>query len=169
MTAEQMSRIIELFERHRETPGAPYDENRFLDYFLAEPRQLHNSFRGLRRFNAFIEEVQLEFAVCFSLKDWESNYSVKQFAARVAKLQQSPRGSLQSLRNQSNTGSGIAGPAMIADFALLVIGYAVSDIPWALTVVLVMAVAANAYFAWFSWKARRYLQVLKQRIEALAA
>ena len=31
MNAEQKARIIELFERHRETPSAPYDESRFVD------------------------------------------------------------------------------------------------------------------------------------------
>jgi len=170
MTIE--GRIVELFERHREAPGKPYDETRFLDFLLAEPAgqgQLHNSFRGLRRLNAFIEDVQLEFAVCFSLKDRGSNYSVNQFADRVAKLQQSPRGSMQSLRSQSDAGSGIVGPAILADFALLIVGYAVSDIPWARLIVVILAVFANAYFAWFAWNARRYLYALKYRIEALAS
>lgn len=159
MSAEVRDRIVELFERHRETPGAPYDERRFLEFLRAEPAcggELH-----------FIEEVQLEFAVCFSTKDWESTYSLDQFAARGAKLQHSPRGSLRSLRNQLKAGSGIGGLILLVDSALLGIGSLVRDIPWALMIVAIIAVTVNAFSAWFSWRARKYLRTLKQRIEEL--
>jgi hypothetical protein len=83
------SRILELFEEYRAVPGAPFDESHFLDFLLAEPKKreaVRNSFRGLRRFNAFIERVQYEFAICFSLADVEANYSLEKFAERVTQL-----------------------------------------------------------------------------------
>jgi hypothetical protein len=54
-----------------------------------------------------------------------------------------------------------------ANLALFGIGCAVNGIAWALTIVVLVAVAANAYLIVFSWKARRYLNALKHRIQAL--
>ena len=102
-------RVVELFEKHRATPGAPYEGDHFLDFLLAEPkgkRAVYNSFRGLRRFNAFLDEVQYEFAVCFSLEDRETSYPLEKFVARVLELQESHRGSLKSLDHQARAGAG---------------------------------------------------------------
>src|SRR5688572_14968620 len=104
------ARVVELFESHRERPGTPFDATHFLDFLLAEPKgkgAVRNSFGGLRRFNAFIDAVQLEFAVYFSIKDRESNHSVDGFAARVEELMASPASSLASLRNQVQRGFGV--------------------------------------------------------------
>src|SRR5262245_36245708 len=85
MSADR-ARILTLFEQHRARPGTPYDESHFLDFLLPDPQRkhaVHGSFRGLRRYNAFIDDVQLEFAICFSLKDRETDFSVDRFVARV--------------------------------------------------------------------------------------
>ncbi len=77
MDADARTRIIQLFEKHRAAPGAPYDEGHFLDFLLRDPkkeRAVYNSFSGLRRFNAFLDEVQYELGVCFSLDDRDANY-----------------------------------------------------------------------------------------------
>jgi len=53
-------------ERIGSASEAPYDESHFLAFLLRQPdgkRALYNSFRGLRRFSAFIDEVKFEFAV----------------------------------------------------------------------------------------------------------
>lgn len=94
-------RVLDLFEAHREKPGAPYEERHFLDFLLAEPRQnraVYNSFKGLRRFNAFLDQLQYEFAVFFSSKDRDANYSLDRFVKRVAELRSKPASSLASLR-----------------------------------------------------------------------
>ena len=88
------ARVLELFERHRATPGAPYDPARFLDHLLAEPRKpraVHDSFRGKWRFHAFLDDVQMEFAVCFNNKDRESDPSLEGFVARLEELRGSRR------------------------------------------------------------------------------
>ena len=166
MTAVK-DRIIELFERHREEPGSPYEESHFLD-FLVKPGQVLDSFRGARLFSAFIDEVQLECAVCFSLKDLESNYSISQFAVRVEKLQRSPRGSLQSFRKQYKS-SGISGITIVINWFAFVMGWMMARIPGAVPPIVIVAVAANAYLARFDWRFRRYRNLLKHRIETLAA
>lgn len=86
------NRILALFEKHRATPNAQYDDDHFLDFLLASPKQkraVYNSFRGLRRFNAFLDEVQNEFAVCFSIEDRDANYPIDKFVNRIQELQKS--------------------------------------------------------------------------------
>lgn len=101
--------ILALFERHRAVPHSPFEEAHFLDYLLASPkgkRAVYNSFSGLRRFNRFIDDVQMHFAICFSLRDREANYSLDAFIRRVRELKASHRSSLASLKNQDRAGFG---------------------------------------------------------------
>lgn len=100
---KDQEKIIAIFERHRKSPKSPYEENHFLDFLLDKPKQkraVYNSFQGLKRYNAFINDIQLEFAICFSLKDFEANYALEKFVNRVKELNESPRSSLASLNNQ---------------------------------------------------------------------
>lgn len=167
MVADVRARIVELFEKHRSTPGQPYDERHFLDFLLAEPKEkgaLHNSFRGLHRYGHFVEEIQYEFGVCFSIKDWNATYSLDQFVERLTKLQQSRRGSLRSLQRQIHDGYGW-GVVFVVNSLLVMIGYVVRDISWALATVVIIAVAADIGFAIHAWRGRSYLLRLRTRIE----
>lgn len=114
--------VLAMFEKRRKTPGAPFDSEHFLDYLLEAPKQtraVYNSFLGLRRFNAFIDEVQLHFSIYFSVGDREANYSLSKFVERVEFLQTSRRSSLASLRNQLKRGFGW-NVAVVLNFLLLV-------------------------------------------------
>ena len=162
------SKVIQLFEKHRAIPGAPYDEDHFLDFLLANPektRAVYDSFRGLKRFNAFIDDVQYEFAICFSLKDREANYALTQFVDRVIELQRSRRGSLASLKNQAGAGSGWR-VLIIANFALLIAGIWLKSSSGAIAALTGVAVLLNAWFIRFAWRANAYLEKLRSRIEA---
>lgn len=101
--------VLEIFNRHRQKSGTPFDESHFLDYLLVSPRgkrSVHKSFRGLRRYNAFIMEIQMHFSVYFSMKDFERNYSLDGFVQRIAELQSSRRSSLASFRSHVSRGFG---------------------------------------------------------------
>ena len=163
--ADAKSKIVELFEKHRAAPGMPYDEVHFLDFLLPEPKRkgaLYDSFRGQQRFGAFLDEVQLEFGVCFSIKDREANYSLDHFVTRITKLQQSKRGSLRSLQRQIRDGPGW-GMLLLANVALLTVADFATGIPWAIVSVFIIAVALNVGFALFAWQARTYLLKLQKR------
>jgi hypothetical protein len=67
---------------------------------------VYNSFKGLRRYNAFLNDIQLEFGICFSGADFDANYSLPRFVARIAELQASRRSSLNSLRTARKRGFG---------------------------------------------------------------
>lgn len=107
MNEATINTVLELFEKHRKVSGAEFDKEYFFDFLMKGPKgkgAFRNSFSGLRRFNAFWDEVQLEFGVCFSIKDRDSDYSLNDFCARIEELQKSKRSSKASLRNRAKYG-----------------------------------------------------------------
>ena len=166
--ASHRDRILAIFERHRATPGTAFPEERFLNHLMADPKgreAVRNSFSGLRRFNAFIDEVQLEFGVCFSMKDLEANYSLPRFEARVRELERSPRGSLASLENQVRAGPGW-GVLVIVDVLLVIAAISLRGSVPLLSAIGAIACAANAGFLEFYRRGRKYQHRLSDRIRS---
>lgn len=160
-------KVLEIFEKRRRAPGAPYDEAHFLDFLLQNPkkkRAVYNSFRGLRRFNAFIDEVQSEFAICFSMKDREANYSLEKFFGRVKELQAAPRSSLASLKNRMQAGPGW-GPLVIADGFLLVAAIGFWRNVWVSGALAVVAAVLTFLFLRFAANEKSYHSKLLAKIE----
>ncbi|MEO1256369.1 MAG: hypothetical protein AAFY41_15980 [Bacteroidota bacterium] len=96
MTPEELKpHIIGIFQRNRQTPNADYDESRFLDYLLKPPtskNNIKNSFKGVRRYYRFFEDVELTFGICFSLSDQDRFYSVDQFVKKTKERIRKGRG-----------------------------------------------------------------------------
>ncbi len=61
-------------------------------------------FRASRRFNAFIEDVRYEFAICFSARDRHAHHSLQNFTERVIDLGRSRRRPLWPWKNQLSAG-----------------------------------------------------------------
>ena len=137
--------VLAIFEKHRKKPGAPFEDENFLDYLLEAPKQkraVYDSFSGLRRFNAFVDEAQLHFSIYFSLEDRDANYSLSKFVERVEFLQGSRRSSIASLRNQQKRGFGWSTIVVLNFFLVLGLVFARSN-SVVLTVLLAMVVAIN--------------------------
>ena len=165
--ASHRDKVVALFEKHRIAPGTPYDEDHFLDFLLHEPkkkRAVYDSFRGLRRFNAFIDDVQCEFAVCLSHGDREANYSLNKFVDRVKELEASPRSSLASLDNRMK-----ALPewnlVVVVNFILLVLAVWLRTRTWAIVVLIGAAFFINGSYLRFWRRTKRYNASLLSRIE----
>ncbi|MGH8029220.1 MAG: hypothetical protein ACREO3_04705 [Arenimonas sp.] len=166
-TAVLRALVVELFERHRQRPGTPFVESDFLAHLLAAPgpgRALRDSFAGLRRMHAFLDAAQLEFAVCYSIKDRERDYTLDGFVQRTTQLMATRKASLASLRNQDERGFG--GQALVVANVLLfpLVAVAHRD-PVALGVVVVLVVAVNAGFGWLYLRYRRYQAALRRRLQ----
>jgi hypothetical protein len=162
------ARVLALFEKHRSEPGSPYDESHFLDYLTANPEgkraKTANSFRALRRYRAFIRDVQEEFAICFSLRDRDAGCSVDKFVEKVEARTYSLRASLAAVRFQRKSGAGWCG-IIALDCILLVIGSKAmgTGVEWG---VLGIAVWVNGWCVRSALRERAYLARLQARIES---
>lgn len=158
-------RVLAIFEQHRARPGSAFDEDNFLCYLLPERQLPSNSFAGLRRLNRFIDAVQLENAVCFSLKDREANYSLDAFVARVVELRRSRRSSQASLRNQERHGFGWHAVLIINLLAVSVCAVAIryaAPLGWLLVAALLLV---NINVVRLYARQRTYMKLLRSRIE----
>jgi hypothetical protein len=160
--------ILEIFERHRATPGAPFEESHFLDFLLAAPKSagaVLKNFQGLRRLNRFIKDVQYEFAVFFSPLDRETSYSVDTLIERITRLQASTDRSLRSLRNQQRASTGW-GVAVIANLMLLFLVSSNHYRLWIAAPAILISFAITATFFVSARNSAAYLRRLRIRIES---
>ena len=100
---ELRTRIIEIFERNRQVPGSYYDEINFLDYLITPPAlksNIKNSFKGVRRYYRFFEEVELTFGICFSLSDQDRYYTLDQFVKKTEERLYKTRSNKQIIRRR---------------------------------------------------------------------
>ena len=94
--------IKSAFEASRQKPGAPYDENEIIWNLRWPPNGAdgtHNTFRGKRLLSRFLNRLESDFTICFSLKDWESFKTLSQIEERISYLLITPKSSLSSIRN----------------------------------------------------------------------
>lgn len=161
-------RLVAIFDRHRQTPGTPFDPAHFREYLLRAPGNrggIRNSFFGLRRLSAFIDDVQLDFGICFSLKDWESDQSLDRFVERIEQLRRAPRGSLISLRNQKRAGFGWPVVAVV-NLALVVCVFLLRHFPIASYVPSLLLLVLNALVIGMWWKRQKYIACLQLLLNA---
>lgn len=104
MNSEELkSQIIEVFQRNRQTPNGDYDESRFLDYLLNPPtskNNIKNSFKGVRRYYRFFEDIELTFGICFSLSDQDRFYTIDQFLKKKNERIGKGRGNKQIIQRR---------------------------------------------------------------------
>jgi hypothetical protein len=155
------------FERFRAVPGAPFEESHFLDYLVANSarRGSTSNGEGRRRLIDFIEAIQLEYGICFSLADLDRSFSLDAFVERANVLQASRRGSLASLKTQERADPGWTAVVLL-DLILVGISVHFRSTPVVPVILLFLAVLLSAAFAVFANRNRRYLVDLRNRIES---
>ncbi len=97
-------RILVLFNKERQTPNADFDKSHFLDFLSSPPHSkdtIKNSFRGVRRYYRFMDSLELEFGICFSLSDLDRYYSVDSLTKKVLQRIDKSRGNLMILKQRS--------------------------------------------------------------------
>ncbi len=162
MASDICQEVLHILEQHRAAKGAPLDESHFLDYLLADPksrRAVYNSFKGLRRYNAFINDIQLHFGICFSRADFDANLSLPKFVARIVELQSSRRSSMAAFKSSEKHGFGWHTIVFVDILALSLAGVAFrySDVlgyGLALCIVIANAAVLRFYLGWSSYRRR---------------
>ena len=162
--------VLKIYAECRQAPEAEFDESQFLAYLVEPPAQsgeIQDSFASNRRFVRFMDRVQTEFSVYFSVKDWETNFSLDRFVLRISYLRDNPEGSLRSLRNSMATSSSnavIVANVLLASFAVMS-----WNIKWAFVLLVTCWIGANGWMVWFYRRERKYQQAMLRQIEDLKA
>jgi hypothetical protein len=151
----QKERVLTIFETHREAPGTPLDESHFLDFILAAPdrkRAVYDSVPGMKRLDAFFDQIQLEYSICFTRAERGANYSLDAMVTRIMALLESPRSSIIAFQEQEHAVYAwkIAG---LADIVILLGILALVGHPVAMAVVAAFGLVLNV--AWL-WSRRQY-------------
>lgn len=174
MTSELSSVILGIFEQARQRPGTPYEPDRLLA-FLTEPpspkgRRVADTFAGRRRFVRFMNAVQLELGLCFTLDEWERGFGlddlVQLAAAKIAKPDQGLR--LAQQRLEAARGRRISDPIKFGLLTLpLLVGAGLAH-SWLVRVALAMLwTAVTGGVAALAISEARYSQSLVNRLENL--
>ena len=99
-------RLLAIFEVVRETPGAAFEAEHLVQYLIDNPErriELHNTFKGKRRFFRFMRTIEEEYTICFSLKDNDLT-SLEQWVDRVNYLCFTPKSSLTTIATPATSG-----------------------------------------------------------------
>jgi len=161
-----------MFEKHRESQNAVFDPEHFLDFLLVhseKSQSIRNSFKGLRRLNAFLEAVQMEFGVCFSQEEIEKNWGLKEFSALLERKQKNRNGSLNAAKRKLREAESKAFSEPIKVFiAVAVISGLFSGLWTRTTVKWVVPMVAGSLAAFLAgllqWKEIRFYKKLVSSI-----
>lgn len=102
--------ILRCFDAHREKPGEKFDEENFLGFLMAGGEGLQdvrNGFAGLKRLNAFYDDIQLECAVCLEANDADRNWSVQKLAERIASRKKNRSSQITLAKNRVEAAKGM--------------------------------------------------------------
>ncbi len=158
-------RVLQIFADCRQAPEAQFDENWFLDHLVEPPaknRQIRDSFSSTRRYVRFIDAVQSEFAVYFSKKDWDTEFSLGRFVQRIQELRNNPTGSIRSLKNARS--SYDINVVIVSNLLVLVSGWFSRHIPWLFTIFLAVWILMNCWIFWFYRREKKYFDGLETKI-----
>lgn len=111
------------FNKIRQSPNGDFDESHFLDFLIQPPSKknnIKNSFKGIKKYNAFFEAVEMEFGICFSLADQDRFYSINQFVSKTGERIENVRGNKMIIKQRiKEKGNYLAG--IILSLILLLI------------------------------------------------
>ncbi|RKR08643.1 hypothetical protein C8C83_0226 [Flavobacterium sp. 90] len=102
---EIKEKILELFKEERQRPDLEFEESHFLD-FLTFPahskNNIKNSFKGVRKYYRFMNRLELEFSICFTLPDLDKMYSIDKITKKVIERIGKRRGNVMIIKQRIN-------------------------------------------------------------------
>ncbi len=163
-------RILKIFQQNRKNPNDVFNEDYFLTYLIPNPSQnhnlkfIHNSFKGNNRHNNFLNDIQIEFGICFSFKDKDKNYKLEEFIERVNNLilnKKASRAALNyRLKHIFHSGRFITQNLVI----LLFISFLWTINITTKIIAVLIFLTFNLGAIYFYQKEKKYLNKLKERI-----
>ncbi len=101
---EVKEKILILFQNDRQRPNTFFDESHFLDFLTYPPHKknsIKNSFKGVRKYYRFMDKLELEFEICFSLPDLDKYYSVDSLTTKIQERIQKRNGNIKILKRRN--------------------------------------------------------------------
>ncbi|MET3026762.1 hypothetical protein ABXT06_08810 [Flavobacterium sp. UW10123] len=100
---EIKEKILEIFKEERQKPNANFEESHFLDFLTFPPHKkdnIKNSFRGVKKYYAFMKRLELEFRICFTLPDLDKMYSIDKITKKVIERIGKRRGNIMIIKQR---------------------------------------------------------------------
>lgn len=101
---EIKEKILEIFKEERQKPDAHFEESYFLDFLTFPPHQkdnIKNSFKGVKKYYQFMNRLELEFEICFTLSDLDRGYSVDKITQKVIERIGKKRGNIMIIEQRN--------------------------------------------------------------------
>lgn len=96
---ELRHRILSIFELTRQSPGAPFESERLLAFLTDPPasqgRRVADTFAGRRRFVRFMNAIQRDAGICFTLEEWDRGFGLDELTQLVARKAARPEQGLR--------------------------------------------------------------------------
>ncbi len=93
--------IMEIFARHREEPDGAWGEDDFLTYLVRpDGKPPHRRFRWKYRKDAFFDDLQTEFSVCFPFDVYDHRWDFPELVAYVDERMQKPTANLKMAQSR---------------------------------------------------------------------
>lgn len=100
---EIKEKILEIFMQERQNPNAYFKESHFLDFLTFPPHRkdnIKNSFKGVRKYYRFMNNLELQFEICFTFSDLDRSYSVDQITKKVKERIGKRRGNIMIIKRR---------------------------------------------------------------------
>ena len=136
--------LLGIFERTRQAPDAPFEPERLLAFLTDPPaaagRRVADTFGGRRRFVHFMNAVQLEAGICFTVEEWDRGFGLDDLAELVtAKMARPDRAlRLAKQRLEQARRRRVADPVKVGMLALPLPVWAALAESWAVSVGLAL-------------------------------
>lgn len=101
---EIKEKILKIFKEERQRPDLEFEESHFLDFltFPAHSRNnIKNSFKGVKRYYQFMDRLELEFSICFTLPDLDKTYSIDKITKKVVERIGKKRGNVMIIKQRT--------------------------------------------------------------------
>ena len=96
--------ILSVFERTRQSPGASFEPDRLLAFLTDPPaptgRRVRDTFGGRRRFVRFMNTIQRDVGICFTIEEWDRGFGLDDLTSLVAKKAGRPEQGLRLARQR---------------------------------------------------------------------
>lgn len=101
---EIKEKILEIFKEERQKPDLYFEESHFLDFLTFPAHQkdnIKNSFKGVKKYNQFMDRLELEFEICFTFPDRDKFYSVDKITKKVVERIGKRRGNIMIIKQRN--------------------------------------------------------------------